>query len=175
MLSFHPEQIVFKFEILDALSTFLSFLSQSRILNLEQVYGFLWISIMLDDHSAIAIVIGISFLIIRYHLLDWEELALYGCQIVVTSTSCGRDTMRYELISTADIDRIVTVRHITVVDDMLRCFANPTLILIFELSNEFLKILILNYRSICRLHHHILVDHFIITHNTIHISITIVG
>ena len=58
---------------------------------------------------------------------------------------------------------------------MLRCFADPTLILIFELSNEFLKVLILSYRSICRLHHHILVDHFIITHNTIHISIAIVG
>ena len=50
--------------------------------------------------------------------------------------------MRYELIGSTDIDRIV-IRYVTVVDDMLRRFANPAHILIFELSNELLKILIL--------------------------------
>ena len=70
MLSFHPEQIIFKFEVLDAFATLFSFFSQSRIFNLEQVYGFLGISAMLNDHGPGAVVIRISFFVISYHLLD---------------------------------------------------------------------------------------------------------
>ena len=53
--------------------------------------------------------------------------------------------MRYELIRSADINRIVTVRDVSVVDDMLRSFTDPALVLIFKLSDEFLKVLVLNY------------------------------
>ena len=53
--------------------------------------------------------------------------------------------MRYELIRSADINRIVTVRDVSMVDDMLCRFADPALILIFKLPDELLKVLILNY------------------------------